>query len=108
MAYTEQKRKIKGVERKSNLTEVSEIMEAIKKELGLDEDFFIIAKVWEKELGIEGVQISGYKNGVIYAQTDSSAAINEIMIRKKEILKNLNQYIGGGKKLKNISVKIKD
>jgi hypothetical protein len=87
-------------------TEASKIMEAIKKELGLDEDFFIVAKVWEKELGIEGVEISGYKNGVIYALTDSSAAINEIMIRKKEILKKLNQYTGGGK-LKNIIVKIK-
>ena len=88
-------------------TKVSEIMEAIKRELGLDEDFFIIAKVWEKELGIEGVEISGYKNNVIYAQTDSSAAVNEIMIRKKEILKKLNQYIGG-KKLKNINVKIRN
>lgn len=93
-------------ERKSNLTDVSEIMEAIKKELGLDEDFFTIIKVWEKELGIEGVEISGYKNGVIYAQTDSSAAINEIMMRKKELLKKFNQYIGGNK-LKNINIKIK-
>lgn len=87
-------------------TEVSEIMEAIKKELGLDEDFFVISKVWEKEVGIEGVEISGYKNGVIYAQTDSPAAINEIMMRKKDILKKLNQYLNS-KKLKNIIVKIK-
>ncbi|MDR1196618.1 MAG: DUF721 domain-containing protein [Endomicrobium sp.] len=87
-------------------TEVSEIMEAVKKELGLDEDFFAVIKVWEKELGISGVEISGYKNGVIYAETDSSAAVNEIMIRKKEILKKLNQYLSS-KKLKNINVKIK-
>ena len=92
--------------RKSNLTDISEVMDALKKQLGLDEDFFTIIKVWEKELGIEDVEINGYKNGVIYALTDSSVAINEIMIRKKEILKKLNQYLGS-KKLKNISVKIK-
>jgi Protein of unknown function (DUF721). len=104
--FTEEKRKSYKAERKSNLTAVSQVIEALKKELGLDENFFTVVKVWDKELGIEGVEISGYKNGVIYAQTDSSAAINEIMIRKKEILKKLNQYLGD-KKLKNISVKIK-
>jgi hypothetical protein len=104
--FTEEKRKRYKTERKSNLTPVSEILEPIKKMLGLDEDFFIITKVWEKELGIEGVEISGFKNGVIYAQTDASAAINEIMIRKKEILKKLNQYLGKTK-LKNIKVSIK-
>ncbi|MDR2426516.1 MAG: DUF721 domain-containing protein [Endomicrobium sp.] len=87
-------------------TEVSKIIGVIKKDLGLDEDFFVVAKVWEKELGIEGIEISGYKNGIIYAETSSTAAINEIMIRKKEILKKLNQYLSG-KKLKNIKMKIK-
>lgn len=106
MVYSEQKIKTKNAERKSNLTAVSEIMETIKKELGLDENFFIVAKVWDRELGIDGVEISGYKNGIIYAVTDSSAAVNEIMIRKKEILNKLNQYIGD-KKIKNIKVSIK-
>jgi hypothetical protein len=87
-------------------TEVSEIMEALKKELGLDEDFFTVSRIWDKELGTEGVEISGYKNGVIYAQTDSSAAVNDILLRKKEILKRLNQYVGKAK-IKNISIKIK-
>lgn len=106
MVYCGYKRKTKGGRRESNLTGVSEIMETVKKEIGLDENFFVIAKVWDKELGIEGVEICGYKDGVINAQTDSSAAVNEIMIRKKEILEKLNQYIGA-KKLKNIKVTIK-
>lgn len=89
-----------------SFTDVSEIMEAIKKDLGLDEDFFTISKIWDKEVGIESVEICGYKNGTIFAQTKYSVALNEIMIRKKEIIKRLNQYLGKSK-IKNIKVTIK-
>jgi len=105
-SFLEEKQKQYKTARKSNLTTVSEILEPIKKELGLDEDFFTVAKVWDKELGIEGVEIAGFKSGTIFAQTASSAAVNDIMIRKKEILKKLNQYLGKTK-LKNIKVSIK-
>ncbi|MCL1972531.1 MAG: DUF721 domain-containing protein [Endomicrobia bacterium] len=104
--YFEEKQKKYKTERKSNLTPVSDVLDPIKKMLGLDEDFFIVAKVWEKELGIEGVEISGFKSGTIHAQTDSSAALHEVTIRKKEIIKKLNQYIGSNK-IKNIKVTIK-
>lgn len=87
-------------------TEVCEIMEAIKKELGLDEDFFTISKVWNREIGDESVEICGYKNGTIFAMTQYSAALHEITIRKKEIIKKLNQYLGGSK-IKDIKLKIK-
>lgn len=99
------KRKSYKKERKSNLTEVSQIMDELKKTLGLDEDFFIVTKVWEKEVGVEGVEICGYKDGTIFAQTKYSAALHEITLRKKEIVKKLNQYIGI-KKIKNIKIEI--
>ena len=104
--FTEEKQKPYKAERKSNLTAVSSVMDAIKKEIGLDEDFFTVLKVWKQETGIEDSAICGYKNGTILAQTDSSAAINDIMIRKKEIINKLNQYIGA-KKIKNIKIGIK-
>ena len=87
-------------------TEVSNIMEAIKKELGLDEDFFTVAKVWDREVGTDSVEICGYKQGTIFAQTEYSTAIHEVTIRKKEIIKRLNQYLGSSK-IKDIKVKIK-
>ncbi|MDR0799937.1 MAG: DciA family protein [Endomicrobium sp.] len=87
-------------------TQAEEIISLLKKKLGLDEDFFVIRKIWEKEIGINGVEISGYKDGTILAQTQSSAANFELTTRKKEIIRKLNQYIGSSK-IKNIKVKIK-
>ena len=87
-------------------TQAEEIISLLKKKLGLDEDFFVIRRIWEKEIGINGVEISGYKDGTIFAQTQSSAASFELTTRKKEIIRKLNQYISSSK-IKNIKVKIK-
>lgn len=102
----EEKRKAYKPQRKSNLTAVSSVIETIKTELGIDDDFFIIAKVWEKETGAQNIELCGFKNGVIYAQTPYSAALNDITLRKKEIITRLNQYLIK-KKIKNIKIEIK-
>jgi hypothetical protein len=88
-------------------TKASEIIELLRKKLGLEEDFFTVGKVWAKEVGIEGIEITGYKNGTIFTKTQSSVAVSELNLRKKEILKNLNQYIGS-QKIKNIKIKIEE
>jgi len=87
-------------------THAGEIISSLKKHLGLDGVFFTVGKVWDKEVGIEGIEIIGYKNGTIFAQTRSSVASYEITVRKKEIIKKLNQYMGS-RKVKNIKIDIK-
>jgi hypothetical protein len=89
------------------LIRASDIIELIKKQFGLDEDFFTIEHVWDKEVGIEGVKLAGYKNGTIFAKTQSSVAVNDLSFRKKEIIKRLNQCIGSAK-VKNIKIRIED
>jgi hypothetical protein len=86
-------------------TKASEIIELLRKRFGLEEEFFTVERVWNKEVGIEGVEIIGYKNGTVFAKTQSSVAVSELNFRKKEIIKKINQYIGGAK-VKNIKVKI--
>jgi hypothetical protein len=103
--YIEEKRKTYNPQRKSNLTSVSSVIETIKQDIGLGEDFFIIAKIWDKETGEQNVELCGFKNGVLYAQTPYSAALNDITLRKKEIMNKLNQYLGG-KRIKKIKVEI--
>jgi hypothetical protein len=88
-----------------SLTKATEIINLLRNRLGLDEKFFIVQKVWKKEVGIDGIEITGYKNGVIFTKTLSSVANYEFTLRKKEIIKKLNQYIGSSK-IKNIKVKI--
>ena len=106
MDFLEEKRKSYKAERKSNLTEVSGVITEVKKQLGLDEAFFTVAKVWDKEVGVDSVEISGFKDGVIYAQTPYSAALHEVTLRKKELINKFNQYVGA-KKIKNIKIEIK-
>jgi hypothetical protein len=88
-------------------TQAGKIINLLRKQLGLEEEFFIIEKVFKKEIGIDGVEITGYKKGTIFSKTISSAVSCEITIRKKEILKKLNQYIGNSK-IKNIKIKIEE
>ena len=105
MNFIQEKQKPYKAERKSNLTAVSSVITTIKQQLGLDEDFFIIAKTWEKETGAQNIELCGFKDGIIYAQTPYSAALNDIMLRKKEIINKLNQYLSA-KKIKNIKIEI--
>jgi hypothetical protein len=87
------------------LTKASKVIELLRQKFGLEEEFFIIERIWSKEVGIEGLEIIGYKNGTIFTKTQSSVAVSELTFCKKEIIKKLNQYIGM-QKIKNIKVKI--
>lgn len=89
-----------------SFVQAGDIINLLKKNLGLNEEFFTIMKVWQKEVGIEGVEIVSYRNGIILAQTESSVASFELRLRKKEIIKKLNQYVGNGL-IKNIKIQIK-
>jgi hypothetical protein len=86
-------------------TQACDIINSLKKEFGLESEIFTIAKVWEKEVGIDGIDITGYRNGTVFVKTQSSVASYELNLRKKEIIRKLNQYVGKVV-VKNIKVKI--
>ncbi|MDR3111941.1 MAG: DUF721 domain-containing protein [Elusimicrobiota bacterium] len=83
----------------------SDIMDVLKNKLGIDDTWFVLGNVWDKESGIEGLKISGYRKGVIYIETTSSPANSELAIHKKEIIKKVNQYFGE-ERIKNIKSEI--
>ncbi|MDR3071278.1 MAG: DciA family protein [Endomicrobium sp.] len=85
-------------------TQACQVIDLLRKRLGLEE-FFTIEKVFEREVGIEGVEIIGYEDGTVFTKTVSSVVKCELVIRKKEIIRKLNQYIGASK-IKNIKIKI--
>ncbi|MDR2399872.1 MAG: DUF721 domain-containing protein [Endomicrobium sp.] len=86
-------------------TKASEIVELLRKRVGLEEEFFTVERVWSKEVGIESISLTGYKNGTIFAKTQSSVAVSELNFSKKKIINKINQYIGSAK-IKDIKVKI--
>jgi hypothetical protein len=88
-------------------TQAGEIITLLRKQLGLDGEVFVIEKIFKKEIGINEIEITGYKNGIIFSKTTSSVVICELTIRKNEILRKLNQYFGN-QKIKNIKITITD
>jgi Dna[CI] antecedent, DciA len=87
----------------------SEIVETLRQQLGLNEDFLTIMKVWEKELGplAKNAEIAGFKRGQVFVDVTSSVHMQELIIRKKELMKKLNQYFGAKTVIKDIKIKLK-
>ena len=79
-------------------TEVSSIIKQISDKLGLNDDYFIIMSKWQQELGNNKIELSGFKDGVIFASAKSAVYVNDLNLRKRQIINKLNQYLG--KKLK--------
>ena len=89
-----------------DLIEVSSLLPKIKKNIGLDNNYFIIISRWQQEVGNNKVILNGFKNGILFATTISTAYLNDFNLRKRQIINRLNQYLGK-KVIKNIKCEIK-
>jgi hypothetical protein len=98
-------KKIESKRSKETFSRAGVILEIVKKELGIDIDYPVLLKIWENEIHPNKASICGYRKGIVFAETDSAAAINDISIRKKQIIKKINQFLGS-QKIKNIKIKI--
>ena len=85
------------------------ILEALKKQLGLEEEFPAIIMIWEKELGglSKQAKVSGIKKGVLFVDVSSSAHMQELTARKRDVINRINQHFGGKKVVKNIKLELK-
>jgi hypothetical protein len=99
-------KEIQAKKTKETFSKAGDFIEAIKKELGLDIDFFVLSQIWDNEIGSNNAQIYGYKKNVVFAETDSATSMYDILARKKAIISKLNQYLGSNK-IKSIKVRIK-
>jgi hypothetical protein len=88
------------------LTEVSAVLKKISEQLGLNDDYFVIMSRWQQEVGNSKVVMNGFKNGIIFATTNSAVYLNDFNLRKRQIINKLNQYLGK-KVIKNIKCEIK-
>lgn len=86
--------------------DVSSIMDILKKTLGIGEEYSVIIAVWQQEIGNDKVTLCGYKNGTLFAQAPSTIYINDLNLRKKQIIQKINQYLGKSF-IKNIKCEIK-
>lgn len=77
-------------------SQAGEFMNVVKRQLGLDDETLAIIKVWEKELGplAQKVKLVGIKSGVLLVEAEASAYIQEVTMRRNEILNKINQNFG--------------
>ena len=87
-------------------TEVSSIIKQISSKLGLNDDYFIIMSKWQQELGNNKIELNGFKDGVLFTSAKSAVYVNDLNLRKRQIINRLNQYLGS-KVIKNIKCEIK-
>ncbi len=90
-------------------TRSGDVLAGVMKQLGLDERTEAVMKIWDKELGplSRGVKLVGIKDGKLIAVAESNVHLQEAVLRRRELVKKLNQYLGGGKFIKGIRLTLK-
>ena len=91
------------------ITPGSDVIEFLKKKLGLDEKIMVLPAVWEKVLGplAAGAEITGIKSGQLLVDVVSSAHFQEITLRRREIINKMNQHFGRERVVRDIKIRIK-
>lgn len=92
------------------LTPAQDIIGGLAKRLGLDEKIAAVFKIWDRELGAlaKHLKVAGIQNGMLVVEAGSSAHMQEGMLRRREIIKKINQHFPGEKVIKTIKIKLKD
>jgi endonuclease IV len=85
---------------------ISSVINQLKKQLGLDDNYYVLISVWEKEIGNNKVELNGFKDGTVFAKTESAVYLHDFNLKKKQLIKRLNQYFGKTV-VKNIKCEIK-
>lgn len=88
------------------LEPVSSVINQLKKQLGLDDNYYVLISVWEKEVGNNKVELNGFKNGTVFAKTESAVYLHDFNLKRGQLIKRLNQYFGKTV-VKNIKCEIK-
>ncbi|MGA2090744.1 MAG: DUF721 domain-containing protein [Endomicrobiales bacterium] len=89
-------------------TEPRVIIEALRAQLGLDENISTVIAIWEREMGAQSrhVKLAGFKKGQLIVDVSSTAHMQEISLRRREIINKINQYFGGKKIVTCIKVQL--
>ncbi|MBN1823873.1 MAG: DUF721 domain-containing protein [Endomicrobiales bacterium] len=87
----------------------SDIIDVLRKRLGINEDVASVLKIWDKELGplSKRVRLTAVKKNVFMAETDSSSHLQEMVLKKKGLITKINQYFGGRKVVRDIKFYLK-
>lgn len=75
----------------------------------MTEDGYAILEIWKNEMQprFPYAELIGIKKSQIIIETSSSPGVQELTLRKREIINKINQYFGGRRVIRDIKVQIK-
>lgn len=90
-------------------TQANEIVNLIKKQLGLDEKIYTVIQVWDKEVGplSKFAELEAINKGQLIVEVSSSSVFQEMSLRRKELINKINQHFGKEKVVKGIKLRLK-
>lgn len=93
--------------KRKELVSAQNLVNGYLKKVGFDPERYAAFDVWDSLLGnmASHARAVGIRGGKIHVEVDSSVHLQELTLRKKEILRKLNGYLGR-QKIKDVLFKI--
>jgi predicted nucleic acid-binding Zn ribbon protein len=78
------------------LTPANALFQSLLEKLGYQGDLYAVFDVWDRLLGAQATRAraTGLRGTRLCVEVDSSARIHDLMLRKRKLLKDLNQHFG--------------
>jgi len=91
------------------LTPAHEIINGLRRQLGLDDITYAVMRAWDREAGalIQGAELIGIQKGKLIVAVSNSVYFQELTLRKRGLIKKINQYVGGARVVIDIKVQFK-
>lgn len=85
------------------------ILALLRKQLGLDEEVPVVMQAWERELGALApyAKVAAIRRGTLYVEAASSVHLQELTLRKHDIVRKINQYFGGKRVVKDLRIALR-
>lgn len=83
-------------QRPKGLIPAQRLLTALLGKLGYDPDVYAVFEIWDRLLGYQAARARavGLKGRHLYVEVDSNAHMHDIMLRKRQLLKKLNDHFG--------------
>jgi hypothetical protein len=80
------------------LTHIQRSTQRLTQHLGLSEHLMLLDRAWEAELGglTRLVRIVALDRGALVVEADSAPAVQEISLRRRELIRRLNRHFSKG------------
>jgi hypothetical protein len=98
-----------GTEKPKELVPGDRLVQGLLRRLGFDPQSYAIFEIWDRLLGrqAERVRATGLQDGRLVVEVDSSAHLHDITLRKRQLLRKLNEHFGTRTVVSDIILQLK-